>query len=41
MLSAGPWRTIEAAAISIGAIVVALVVYGIFIALNGIDPIAV
>src|SRR6202022_905433 len=41
MLSAGAWRTIEAAAISIGAIVIALVVYGIFIALSGIDPIAV
>ena len=41
MLSGGGWRTIEAAVISIGAIVVALLIYGIFIALNGIDPIAV
>ena len=41
MLGAGAWRSIEAATLSGGAIVVALLVYGVFIALNGIDPFAV
>jgi ABC-type uncharacterized transport system permease subunit len=41
MLSAGAWRSIEAATISTGAIVVALLVYGVFIGLNGINPFAV
>src|SRR4051812_9087277 len=41
MLGAGAWRSIEAATLSGGAIVVALLAYGVFIALNGIDPFAV
>jgi general nucleoside transport system permease protein len=35
------WRSIESATLSSGAIVVALLAYGAFIALNGIDPFAV
>lgn len=41
MLGAGAWRALEATAISAGAVVVALLVYGAFIRLNGIDPFAV
>jgi ABC-type uncharacterized transport system permease subunit len=41
MPGAGVWRSIEAAALSVGAILCALLVYGVFIALNGINPLAV
>ena len=41
MFSADAWRSVEAATLSGGAILVALLAYGIFIALNGIDPFAV
>jgi general nucleoside transport system permease protein len=41
MPGAGAWRSIEAVALSGGAIVVALFAYGLFIALNGINPFAV
>jgi ABC-type uncharacterized transport system permease subunit len=41
MFGADAWRSVEAATLSGGAILVALLAYGIFIALNGIDPFAV
>src|SRR5215211_4103873 len=41
MLGAGAWRSIEGVTLSGGAILVALLAYSIFIALNGIDPFAV
>jgi simple sugar transport system permease protein len=40
MFGAGAWRSVEAATLSGGAMIVALLAYGIFIALNGIDPFA-
>jgi simple sugar transport system permease protein len=41
VIGANAWRSIEAATISTGAIAVALLAYGAFIALNGMDPFAV
>ena len=38
--SAGAWRFAEGAAITAGAVALALVVFGAFVALNGIDPVA-
>src|SRR5262249_37201308 len=41
MLGAAAWRSLEAAAIAAGAVAVALVGFGVFVALGGIDPLAV
>src|SRR5262245_18379330 len=38
MRAAAAWRSIEASAISIGAVALALVVFGAFMALNDVDP---